>query len=412
MQQKVVYAGSVAASFASASELLADLADLAVPAKQVERLTRGVGTQRVEQRDAAVAAFQSLPLAERFDAPATARPPDLAVVFVDGGRLQIRERGEAAGASAAADAGPWEPEPVPEKGFWREDKVGLLAEMTSTPRGADPCPDVPPGFLDVLRIPVLARELGKVSAPVESDAGGPEPVGGAGEGSAAGAAYQPPEVTKRTVVGSCQPWPTFALVVAQAAWAAGLHKSKRKAFVADGAANNWRLRERFFGSFVAVLDFIHALSYVYAAATAGRPFEWGWGCYRKWISWVWKGEVARVIEELRQRQQEVGLPGEGEAETSVRSVVARALGYLTRHQDKMRYDEYRKEGLPITSSLMESVIKRMNQRVKGSEKFWCQEGAESIVQLRADHLSDGAPLDEFFQQRQDNATGQRRYRAA
>src|SRR5262245_46906545 len=198
MQQKVVYAGSVAASFASASELLEDLANLAVPAKQVERLTRGVGTQRVCQRDAAVAAFQTLPLAERFDAPTTARPPDLAVVFVDGGRLQIRERGQAAGVAPAADVGPWEPEPVPEKGFWREDKVGLLAEMTATPCGADPCPDVPPGFLDVLRIPVLARELGKVSAPVEADAGGPVPARGAKTGSAPDAAYQPRQVANRT----------------------------------------------------------------------------------------------------------------------------------------------------------------------------------------------------------------------
>jgi hypothetical protein len=148
---------------------------------------------------------------------------------------------------------------------------------------------------------------------------------------------------------------------------------------------------------------------VYAAATAGRSFEQGWAYYQEWIGWVWKGEVARVIERLQQRQEEVGRPEKGASETSVPSVVARTLGYLDNHQDKRKYPQYRQEGLPITSSLMESVVKQMNYRVKGSEKFWCQDGAEAIVQLRADHLSDDAPLDAFFQQRQAKATGQCRY---
>jgi hypothetical protein len=411
VQQKVVYAGRAAPSFAAAAELLQTLAALPVPAKQVERLTRAVGGERVEQRDEAVAAFVALPLADRFDAPVGVAPPELACVFVDGGRLQIRERTDRAAAPTgpAAEPGPWEPEPVAAKGHWREDKVGLLAGLTSARHDADPCPQVPAGFLDVLRIPMSARELGKVAAAATDGASG---AAAAPAAAAAGPAYEPPAAARRQVVASCRPWPAFALVVAQAAWAAGFHKAKRRAFVADGAANNWRLRERFFGSFVAVLDFIHALSYVYAAATAGRSFAQGWACYREWISRVWTGDVAWVIERLRQRQEEVGLPAAAEPETSVRVVVTRSLGYLSNHQDKMKYAEYRREGLPITSSLMESVVKQMNARVKGSEKFWCQEGAEAIVQLRADHLSDDAPLEAFFQQRQANATGQRRYRRA
>ena len=46
------------------------LADLRVGAKQVERLTEGIGAERVAQRDAAVAAFEALPLVEKFAAPA------------------------------------------------------------------------------------------------------------------------------------------------------------------------------------------------------------------------------------------------------------------------------------------------------------------------------------------------------
>jgi hypothetical protein len=382
---------------------------LSVATKPVERLTRAIGTERVAQRDAQVAAFQALPLAEKFDSPAAVVVPELACVFVDGGRLQVRERTVATAATVAATAEPegWEPERAGER-FWREDKLGLLAVMASDRCQSDPCPDIPPGFVDVLTIPILVKQLGKVAAGGNSDAAESAACAAAAPGE--GKRYEPPEVEHRVVVGSCRPWSAFAPLVAQAAWAAGFQRARRKAFVADGAANNWRLRQRYFGSFTAVLDFIHALSYVYAAATAGRPFASGWKCYRKWISWVWKGKVKTVIEQLAARQEEVGRPARDEPETSVRSVVARALGYLRNHQDKMKYHEYRQEGLPITSSVMESVVKQMNYRVKGSEKFWCQHGAEAIVQLRADHLSDDAPLDEFWRHRQAQATGQRPYR--
>jgi hypothetical protein len=359
-----------------------------------------------------VAAFVALPLAAKFDAPAGVAAPDLAVVMVDGGRLQIRERAAPAVAQVPTASSEFDEGPADCKGFWREDKLGTLVEMKSLVHETDPCPLVPPGFLDVLRIPRLARELGKTAARAEGETGQGQAAGPPEAGPGGEAAYEPPEVEHRRVVASCRPWPVFALRVAQAARAAGFQKATRKAFVADGSANNWRLRARYFGSFVAVLDFIHALSYVYAAATAGRGFEQGWDCYREWIGWVWKGEVAKVIEALGQRQQEVGQPTEGESETSPRPIVAKALGYLSNHQDKMRYDEYRKEGLPITSSLMESVVKQMNQRVKGSEKFWCGQGAEAIVQLRADHLDDDQPLEDFWRERQAAATGQRPYRRA
>jgi len=414
VQQKIVFAGVAASSFAKGSELLDKLADLPVPAKQVERLSRAIGRERVAQRDEAVTAFVALPLVEKFEAPAGVCPPELAVVEVDGGRLQIRERDGRPAAQAEETPGEAEggfDEGPPALGFWREDKLGTLLVMQSKVSVEDPCPQIPPGFIDVLRIPNLARQIGKVAAQQADAADAPEVAARPpDEGGGHEAAYQPPLLQRRNVVATCRPWWSFALLVASAAHAAGFQKAQRQAFVGDGSANNWRLHKRFFGSFVAVLDFIHALSYVYAAAMAGRPFDAGWETYQRWITWVWQGEVARVIEELRQRQAEVGLPLEGASETSVATVVARSLVYLSNHQDKMKYHEYRKAGLPLTSSLMESTVKQVNRRVKGTEKFWCGEGAEAIVQLRADYLSDDQPLDDFFEKRQRDASGQRPYR--
>jgi hypothetical protein len=419
----------VSRSFAEGSELLDRLADLPVSAKQVERVTRRIGAERVAERDAAVAAFQALPLAAKFAVPAGVTPPDLAVVMADGGRLQILDRSApppgAAGAAAAAvapdataaapavgsaEGEAWDEEKV-SAGHWREDKVGLLLTMHSVVSATDPCPDVPPAFLDATRIPELARELSRrVKEPADAGtAGAAEP---APEALPVGTAYEPPRVGQRKVLASRLRWPAFAPVLAAAAWAWGFQAAARRAFVGDGSANHWRLQRRFFGSFVAILDFIHALSYVYAAATAARPREAGWACYREWIGWVWQGQVTRVITALGERQAELGLPEGDEPETSPRQVVARTLTYLGNQQGKMRYDEYRRQGLPITSSLMESVVKQVNRRVKGTEKFWSEAGAEALLQLRADELSDDQPLEAFWQRRQEAATGQRRYRPA
>ena len=225
-----------------------------------------------------------------------------------------------------------------------------------------------------------------------------------------GASTSRPKPGERKVVASRMPWPKFALLVAATAWGLGFQEAKRKAFVGDGSDNNWAIHRRFFGSFVPILDFIHALSYVYAAAQVGRDQVQGWRVYRRWIECVWAGQVAKVIEEVAVVQVEVGLPAKTDGETHPRVIVAETLRYLRNHADKMKYPEYRKAGLPITSSLVESTVKQINHRVKGTEKFWGEEGAEAILQLRADQLSSDGTLDKFWQRRQEGATGQRRYR--
>lgn len=408
MLDKIVYAGVNNPSFEQGSKDLAKLAEVDVSAKQVERVCQRIGNERVAERDAAVEAYQALPLTERKAAPAGVAAPALAVVGCDGGRLQIWERG----------GGTVEAEPVGEaeesKGkHWREDKIGLLMTMQSAVSASDPCPEIPDCFVDPTRMVKLARELKKQALPSEEAAKeSAEPEAGLAALAEPDVVYEPPEVQEKRLVGSRVRWPEFGPILAQAAWSWGFYEASRKAFIGDGSDNNWTIWRQHFSSFVPILDFIHALSYVFAAAMAGRPFAEGWPIYVQWIGWVWSGEVAQVIAALAQRQLELGVPTASDKETSPRQVVAQALTYLQNHQDQMHYAEYRRQGLPITSSYVESAVKQFNQRVKGTEKFWSEEGAEAILQLRADSLSDDAPLDTFWQNRQAQQTGQRPYRRA
>ena len=79
-------------SFALASELLESLAGLTISPKQVERRTLAIGTERCAERDAAVDAYHAQTLVERKGVPSGVIPPALAVVQMDGGRLQIFDR--------------------------------------------------------------------------------------------------------------------------------------------------------------------------------------------------------------------------------------------------------------------------------------------------------------------------------
>ena len=392
----MIYAGTHHPSFEQASQALRHLADLPIPTKQVERLTQRIGTERCAERDAAVAIYQGLPLVQRKAAPAGVTAPDLAVVQVDGGRLQILDR------SARAQTGP---EPA---SHWREDKVGLLASMSSVVSAADPCPTIPEHFVDPLRILRLARDFQGSAGLSEEELSTHTPDFSADEVHANLA----PELEQRSVVATHQEVHRFGEMVAQEAWARGFYTAPRRAFVADGSAANWGIWERHFSNFTPIVDFIHALTYVFSAALAGRSFTEGWAAYRAWIGQVWAGQIEPVIAALAQRQVELGPAEDDEPESSPRQRVAEALSYLQNQKERMRYATYRQQGLPITSSHIESTIKQVNQRVKGSEKFWSESGAEAILQLRADTLSETDPLASFWQRRQARATGQRRYKHA
>ena len=73
----------------------------------------------------------------------------------------------------------------------------------------------------------------------------------------------------------------------------------------------------------------------------------------------------------------------------------------------MRDDDYRRQGLPIMTGTVESVIEMMNKRVEGSERFWPEPGAESILQLRADDRGEAETMSRFWLERQAQASSHR-----
>lgn len=400
LMEKVAYLGAKLPSFRDAHEALGVLLRIQIGLKRVERTTERIGTERVTERESQIEAWSRLPLVERDQAPAGLKPAEVAAVLGDGGRMQLCEREE--GATS----------------HWREYKAGVLHGLSSKVHACDPCPAVPEVYLQRERIDKITREITQVAASVETPSSpSPEvpplevvpPIVPAEELVLSG--YEPPQVIDRNVVASRCDSRRFGKHLAAQAWRLGLFAAQRKAWISDGQNWLWTEWEKHFKpfGFVPILDFIHALTHVYAAATAGQALAAGWEAYVRWITWIWEGNVLQVITELTGRQQELGPPAADDGETSPRRLVADALTYLHNQKERMNYPDYRRQGLPITSAHMESTVKQLNRRIKGSEKYWSERGGEAVLQLAADQLSTSKPLDEFWRKRPQRQPGYRTY---
>lgn len=377
-------------SFADAAFALA-LAGLPISPEHVRTLAREVGDDLAWQRDAKAArGRRRLPVR-------VAQTPALVAVEVDGGRLRTR----------APDAGP---------GVHgqenKEDKVACLVTLRGEVHPHDPQPEPPPSFLQPRRVERLVRQMAGQAGEAVAD-----PAAEAEEPTAPDPAREPwaPQKQLRTCVASMADSTTFGRLVAVEAQERDFYRAARRAFVADGAAYNWTLQRTHFADFEPIVDFLHVLCYVYAAAWAVRASAAErWDQYVAWLTACWQGRVAEVLAELQTWQAQVGRPPPGTElpRTDARRAVAEALSYLTHNASRMQYPRYRQAGLPITSSLAESLVGEFNARVKSRQKYWNRPaGAEAILQMRAAVLSEDGRLDRYFAERPGSPYRRRAKRA-
>jgi hypothetical protein len=358
-----------AASFQEASSDLRELADLSISSSHLQRLSLRIGREWAQSRDAEVAAFRAGRLrAERQ------QPARIATVMVDGGRYQTRQDTGEPGITGPA---------------WHEVKVACCQTLAGSAHAADPQPEPPAKFLDPDDAARLASEI--------------KARGRASVSRAATASPTPPPRRRRkrrrasrklvrTVVASTADSETFGWQVAAEVQRRGLDQARSKGYVCDGQKYNWAIFAMHFAAwgFVPILDFLHLLGYLYAAAQAagGKATPEAWRLYQRWLRWAWAGRVSEVLGELREASRRLGPPPPRTSEEDPRRVVAETLGYVENNRSRMDYPRYRCLGLPISSAAVESTIKQINRRLKGTEKFWLERGAEAMLQLRAAHLSE------------------------
>jgi len=351
-------------SFERASATMKRVLGYGLAAKTIERLVHQVGPELAARNEASTIEREAI-------------VPEVAVTSSDGGRIRTR----------AADAPPGVHDPA-----WRETKNASFERMRAPAVcDADPCPQLPETFRKVEHVAKIAETAAfpGVSAAAKPSAEPPRP------------RYEGPERILRTCLSSMACSEEFGAQMEREARRRKFFAASKRVFIGDGQAWNWSIWAAHFPTFTPVLDFIHAIQYLYAAAAAWEhdgPARWS--RYLELAEAVWQGRVDDVIATLQVELAARGTPDRELPEDDPCRPLADAARYLTNNRQRMDYPRYRREGLPITSSPMESLIKQINHRVKGTEMFWSDpQGAEAILQIRAASLSDDGRLPDYLARR-------------
>ena len=377
---KAVVAAAYVPSYPIGAKLLDALGGISITGRHLNNLTAKVGSEMAADRDARTAAYFKQPLPRKPCEPKT--PIALACVSIDGGRMQTRLQGGGRGVH----------EP-----HWRETKNALFLRMNDVSCEKDPHPELPDCFRDRRRM----RKLLPGAEPLKGDSK-----------EASGKASSPetkkpqwrPEALFRTCLSSLTTSNEFGPMMAAEADSRGFYRAASQAFVCDGLPYNWTIQKAHFPTFTPILDFVHAVEHIYATARCLRDNDEDiWCLHLQWAESCWQGRVRKVVEQMRVEQQRIGEPPSDADETDPRKIVADTIGYLQNNASRMDYPDYRRKGLPTTSSLMESFVKELNHRVKGTEKFWNDgPSGEAILQVRAAALCDDARLESHLKHRPGN----------
>lgn len=150
--------------------------------------------------------------------------------------------------------------------------------------------------------------------------------------------------------------------------------------LADGAPGIWNQYALHFPLRVEVLDWYHALEHLWAAGNG--VFGEGTDRAKQWVEtqeqWLWDGQVEKVMASLREL-----------AAQPAGSAAQEQIHYFEVNQERMRYSEFRAQGYPIGSGVVESACKRVvGARLKQSGMCWSQAGAQAVLALRTAKLSN------------------------
>ncbi len=357
--------------------------EVEITAPGLKALTERLGGERAKLRDADVESFHQGELE-----PLYKEPPAVAAVSMDGGRAQIR----------ASDAPRGVHEPA-----WTETKVADLVTYRDASCRLDPQPEPPAKFLDPPKVLRLVQEMKGFSGRSRDDGRqDPESAEGRKRKDAPKARKRAERRRKiRTVVATTQSAEKFGPMVATEAMRRGFFGARKKAALGDGSLWIWGIVATYLVGFTPILDFVHLIVHLFSASQAAYKGAAGkaWSLYTRLVKLAWVGKAEDMLEVLRKHASRLGQPPKGCSEDDPRKIIWGVVDYVEKNKDKLNYPAYRRDGLPISSAPVESLIKRVNRRVKGTEKFWTREGLEAVLQVRAAYLSEDGRAEAHWERR-------------
>lgn len=169
----------------------------------------------------------------------------------------------------------------------------------------------------------------------------------------------------------------FAQRVEREARRRGFDRAQRRVVLGDGALWIWNLADEQFPDAVQIVDLYHAKGHLWDAAKAiygaGSDLGEHWAKLRR--DELDQGKIDAILAALQAHA-----PSHEEAR--------KCLDYVVRNQSRMRYPDFRAQGLCVSSGVVEAGCKvAIATRLKRAGMRWTVVGADAIIALRCSRLS-------------------------
>ena len=175
------------------------------------------------------------------------------------------------------------------------------------------------------------------------------------------------------------------------AWRRGWSRARKKVVLGDGAAWIWNLSHEYFPGAIEIVDLYHAREHLWELAA--KLFPQDEKCRHGWVRRLKKklgaGRIEQLVAVLRSTETD-------DPELAHRLVLE--AKYFERNADRMRYCEFRRQGLFVGSGVIEADCRTVIASwLKRSGMFWSVRGANAIVALRCSRLSNR--FDDYWETR-------------
>ena len=184
-----------------------------------------------------------------------------------------------------------------------------------------------------------------------------------------------------TYVGAIERAEAFGRRIYAEAVRRGLGQAKKVIVLGDGGVWIWGIVEEHFPFTTQIVDLYHArehlsdLGKAVYGPTSTESKQWAAVCSKQLDA----GDVEAVIGSMKQ------LPAR---EHETREEIRKAIDYFQTNKERMRYADFRHQGLFVGSGVVEAGCKTViGQRLKQSGMRWTVNGANAIIALRCCQLS-------------------------
>jgi hypothetical protein len=179
-----------------------------------------------------------------------------------------------------------------------------------------------------------------------------------------------------TYTGSIESAEEFGFRLYTEAWRRGWEYAKLKIVRGDGALWIWNLADRHFPGAIQIVDLYHARQHLWEVAVLLFPNDPAQ--QKRWMIPTQKLLDNSNIERLGKR-----LRGTRADSHEVGERLLLEAEYFEHNAKRMRYPEFRKQGLFVGSGVIEAGCKTViASRLKCSGLFWTVRGANAILALR------------------------------